>query len=136
MELLVSLIEAEPIAKAETLFRRWLEIVREDEDYLIPALQHTFANLYNALSKTKRRRKSTNIADRKKQQQKIEAAAQAVSEMILLDLTLPNGKKLRDATFRECTEAGGWWIKIGKKGKPNQIVGKVLSEKDIQAIKR
>jgi hypothetical protein len=56
--------------------------------------------------------------------------------VVLLDLVLPgSGKKLRDATFAECAKVGGWYAKVAKMGGPRQIVGRVLSEEKLQAVK-
>lgn len=56
------------------------------------------------------------------------------AEMVLLDLALPSGKKLRDSTGRECARAGGWFAKIAAKVAPQQVVGKIMSEDAVRAI--
>ena len=57
------------------------------------------------------------------------------SEMVLLDYVLPNGKMLRDSTFGECAEAGGWLTRLSKRGQAGDKVGAVLSEQDVRAIR-
>jgi hypothetical protein len=52
---------------------------------------------------------------------------------ILLNLTLPTGKALRDATFAECRQAGGFFAAIGRVRKAG-VVGKHLTEKDLANI--
>lgn len=52
----------------------------------------------------------------------------------LLDFVMPNGKPLRNCTGAECTQAGGFFSKIGKRVGPDSIVGDVLSEIDIAAM--
>lgn len=57
-----------------------------------------------------------------------------LSKIILLDWILPNGKKLRDCTKTDCTKAGGWLLKVGKKLKTRQTVGQVFSEEQLHNL--
>lgn len=58
-----------------------------------------------------------------------------VRDIILLDLTLPDGKVLRHATGAECSKAGGFYAEIAKHIKPQQVVDRHLSEGDLQNIR-
>jgi hypothetical protein len=49
----------------------------------------------------------------------------------LLDTTLSSGTTLRAATFKECEREGRWFSAVGALGKPNQIVGAHLTERDL-----
>lgn len=49
----------------------------------------------------------------------------------LLQLVMPNGKKLAQCTGAECIEFGGWYTTIGEYVGANNLVGKVLNESDI-----
>lgn len=42
----------------------------------------------------------------------------------------------REATFAEVRKEGGLFVKIGKLGKPSQVVGKVLTEAQLQKLWR
>ena len=53
---------------------------------------------------------------------------------MLLDLVQPNGKKLRDCTGDECSQAGGWLVQVGNRVGRTGIVGKQLSEAELAAI--
>lgn len=55
--------------------------------------------------------------------------------VILLDLTLPDGKKLREATGAECTRAGGFFAAVAKSIKPTEVVDRKLTEADLQNIR-
>lgn len=59
----------------------------------------------------------------------------SVRNVILLDLTLPNGKALRHATGAECAKAGGFYAEIAKRIKPTQVVDRHLSEMNLQDIR-
>lgn len=56
-------------------------------------------------------------------------------DIILLDLVLPNGKALRDATGAECAKAGGFFEAVSKSIKPTQVVDRHLTERDLQNIR-
>jgi hypothetical protein len=127
MEVLTSLVEGDPTAGADRLFRSWLDIVREDEDLFIPALRHTFTNMLSCLDRDKRRG-TVRAVPVAAQRQLVEQVKERVVQVILMNLTLPSGKLLRDSTFKECASAGGFFARISKQGKPNQVVGKTLTE--------
>lgn len=58
-----------------------------------------------------------------------------IADILLLDLTLPSGTKLRDATGAECKRAGGFFNAVGSHLKPTQVVDKHLSESDLRNIR-
>jgi hypothetical protein len=58
-----------------------------------------------------------------------------IRDVVLLDLILPNGKALRDATGADCAKAGGFYAAVAKHLKPTQVVDKHLSEANLQDIK-
>lgn len=57
--------------------------------------------------------------------------ADKVSRVVLMDLVMSTGKKIRDCTFAELRREGGWFLAISKLGRPNEIVGKKLTETDL-----
>jgi len=63
-----------------------------------------------------------------------------VSQMVarmeakLMDHVLSDGTALRFATFGQCTKEGGWLIAVGKQGKANEVVGKRLTEVNLQNL--
>jgi hypothetical protein len=52
-----------------------------------------------------------------------------IKGLIVLDLMMPNGEAIRDCSFGYMTKLGGAAARIGAMGKPNQIIGKVITEK-------
>lgn len=79
---------------------------------------------------------------RRKREESAARTAQAFDELkakvrniILLDLELPNGKKLRNATGAECKKAGGFYAEVAKHLRPTQVVDRHMSEADLQNIK-
>lgn len=59
---------------------------------------------------------------------------EAFKAVLVMELILPSGKRVREATFAECKAAGGLFHRLAGKGKPNQIVGKVLTDQQAQAL--
>lgn len=68
---------------------------------------------------------------------KVEArkvAVQSIARNVLLDFTMVNGKPLRHATFADCARTGGWLVAVSKLGKGNEVVGRKLTEEDLQKV--
>lgn len=55
--------------------------------------------------------------------------------IILLDIVMPNGKLLRNATGADCKKAGGFYGEIAKHLKPTQVVDRNMTENDLQNIR-
>lgn len=81
--------------------------------------------------KAARQRRAQSAARRAAVLADLKAKVRAV---ILLDLTLPNGKALRHATGAECAKAGGFYAAVARHIKPTQVVDRHLTEADLQAI--
>lgn len=63
-----------------------------------------------------------------------DAMKSEIRRVILLDVTLPNGKLLRKSTFGDCAKAGGWLTAVSLKGNGNELVTKNLTEAQLQDI--
>jgi len=140
MSILYRFVSSHPTADVGWLFRKWRTAIIADEDLHDAVLRHTFTNLLSSIDKPRQqeRRRAENI----QRSEQIAAAAtrtterviKRVTEIVLMDLLLPNGKTLRDATFKECAQAGGFFHLVAKKGRPLQIVGKTLTEDDLKTL--
>lgn len=132
-ELLVRIIEgAGDVTDKDALFARFREALQEDEQFQRAVDWYFFVNMYDYMV-TSRNHKPTAAA-RAALTQQVEQIKRQVERVVLLNLVLPSGKALRDATFAECARAGGWFAKIAKMGKPRQVVGKVVTEGQLQAV--
>lgn len=69
--------------------------------------------------------------DRQVKIAKIRRAAPAITKIAILELEMPNGKKLRDCTFREVAKFGIGFTRLSKMGKPNELVS-ILSASVVQ----
>lgn len=133
-DLIIELVRENPSADRKTLFEKFRDLIRGEDDYQRAVDWYFFVNMHDYLV-TNRNKRQVAPRDAARERQQIDEIKQRVVNMVLLDLVLPNGKRLRECTFAEVAKAGGWFAKIAKKGKPNQIVGKVLTEEQLRAIK-
>lgn len=129
-DLLVRVMAENRGASEATLLKRFTEAVRDDADYIGPIIGYWFANNYRS---ARRASPQERAASAKVQTRLVETIKRAVLS-ISLDFVMPNGKPLRDCTGGECARAGGWFAKIAKRVKPNQVVGNVLSDSDLKKI--
>lgn len=66
-------------------------------------------------------------------------AVSALKEQLkacLMDHLLSDGTPLRSGTFGNAARDGGWLSDVGKLGKPNEIIGKKLTEANLQDIRQ
>ena len=138
MELLAGLAEQFPKDGEESLFLKWSEKIDSDDELLEAVKRHTFTNLLSALRRNHGRAAASPAlraeAAAKTHEEAIKIT-ETIKRVVFLNLILPNGKALRYCTFAECAAAGGWFTKVGKLGKPTQIVGQTVSEERLQKIK-
>lgn len=132
-DLLKRLIDENPNSSKEDLLKKFSDKVTKN--HLDAIIEYWFANNYNSLTERKAPAPSREQKRAIVEQRKSEIKARAVN-MVFLDLVLPNGKPLRDCTGKDCAKAGGLFAKIANKIKPNEIVGKVLSETEVRKLYR
>lgn len=132
--LLKEIIDKNPRASRETILASFSEKVRANEEMLETVIEAWGANNYNSLIK----QDAHNPLARRAQVEEIKAAAvkriRQEAAIILMDMQMPTGKRLRDCNAVECKKAGGWHIKIAAKLKPGQTVGSVFSESQLRKL--
>jgi hypothetical protein len=143
-DLLRRLIEKNPTTSEERLLTLFTDEVRENEGFLETLIEYWFTNNYRSLTRgtvepavqaKAREERQAKVAEIKHRVAKhIERKAQ----ILLLDLTMPNGKKLRDCTGKECAELGrktsAWLVSLSQKLKPAQTVGEVFTEDKVRSL--
>jgi len=67
-----------------------------------------------------------------------EAITKLKDQMVacLMDHLLSDGTPLRVGTFGQAARDGGWLCDLAKLGKPNEIIGKKLTEAELQSIRQ
>lgn len=135
-EIMVNLIEADPTAAFDRIFKQWWEIVKADDDYHEAIGFHAGTNIWASLTRNKPPQRRPGMKEIAERQAQIEAVASKVANKVLtLNFVMPNGHKLGECTGTEVVKFGGVFTAIGKKA-GKQLVGKVFtSDKQIQAIK-
>lgn len=124
-QIVINLVADHPGASMEDLFVKFRAIVDGDPEARRIIDRYYFTHVFLHLRKEPPQRVS---------RAKVENIKRKLKSVILMNLNLPSGKKLRDATFAECAEAGGWFIAVARHGEPEQIVGKVMTEDELRAL--
>ena len=158
LALLNELKESYPTAEHDRIKTQWRAIVENDYDYLSAALDNAFTNYLRRLDSssiqlvpdlpkepdTKKEPPKETLAERRARlkaedeelKKQAELNIEKFAEFIFMEMILPNGKKLCDATSEECGKAGGFYVAISKLVKPGHTVSQDLSEDDLRKIFR
>lgn len=147
-DLLKRLIEAKPDASEAQLQKLFLQTLRDEEDeYFDTIVDYWFGNNYRSLIHPPRgpsgpRPRAPRPAVVQETKDLVKASVKdhvaRKASLLLMDIVLPTGKKLRNSTGAELAELaeriGGWFILIAERVKPGQKVGDVLSEKQVREL--
>lgn len=94
-----------------------------------------FLNMVTYL--TTERTKRVPMQERVERALQVKAIAESIkAQILLMKLVLPSGKLVEVATFAELAVAGGIYAKWSKLGKPNQVVGKTVTEAQLKKATR
>lgn len=131
--LLRCLMEENPKSGKDEIFRKFRSELkgRNRDDLISSIVEYWLTNNYHSLipkDKTSREKRRSDI-DQMKSSMKVNAV-----KMVLMDLPMFNGKRLRDCTGKDCRKAGGWLTKIASMINAKDIVGQVMSESDLRRI--
>lgn len=94
-------------------------------------LGHTFSRTDVSADRVARQRE----AAKSRRDSAVSELKSKLRDVLLLDLVMPDGKKLREATGAECAKAGGFYAEIAKHIKPTQVVDKHMSEADLRNVR-
>jgi hypothetical protein len=139
---LARLMEANPSASRDAIAALFWEEVREDFDCLKAiTLEYWLPNNYLQLTKPRPKQSSGSRSFAQAQASVKSAIKKKVEtgiKIALLQMEMPNGKKLSNCTGRECaqlsTKVGSWLERVAAKLKPSEIVGDKLSESDLRRL--
>jgi hypothetical protein len=152
LEIRAAIKDRHPTDSFEDLFEMWQKAVERDSECTRVVWLYAFRNYLTALDRDERdRRRSRVEGDRadtsaaasvmRTRRAKMaiddsdsEIAERAKSRLVLMNLILPNGKRLQEATFADCKGAGAFFEKVAKLGKPKQIVGETVTEERLQSL--
>ena len=125
--MLLKLMTRNPDTTREELEAMYLAKAEKTPALIDEALRRAFDNDLSGIQRPLAKHRIVS-------KQEITAAAERLSNVVLLDLIMPNGKALRDCTGRECRQAGGWLTKIADRVGDRGVVGATLDEQQIAVI--
>jgi len=132
-DLVIEVVKTMPEASRKDRFERfWLSLADVGEDYHRAVAWYFFVNMHDYLTTTRNQRDPVERAeDRAKQTELVEKIK---AQIVMLELTMPNGKPMKDCTGAEMAKFGNRYQRIAAKvGKAN-TVGSVLNEDQVKAI--
>jgi hypothetical protein len=104
------------------------------EDYWFDLNYYRLVADYPRPGESKKDAQKRKAGEAKDFEDKLSAAVEAKARQLMLDMIMPNEKRLRDCTCEECRGMGGWLMAIAKKGLPKQLVGDVVSEAEVRKM--
>jgi acetyl-CoA carboxylase beta subunit len=136
-DVLREIMEENPQATERTTWPLFRTEMLKDQELIEACLRwyHTNARRrLESLMEEKPKAERSVTAEEEKEAKVVKGLAatekvKAVKKAFILDHVMPNGEALRDCTFRYVAKIGGAFSRIANMGKPNQLVGDVLSNK-------
>jgi soluble cytochrome b562 len=127
-----------PRASREKINAMLAVAAREDDDLLEAMAEYCGNNTQNAIEQSERRRAST-VRPTPQEAAETKAEVRATVEnikaqILLLNLEMPNGKRMRYCTGAEMEKFGAGYRAIARKVGKTKRVGEVLDEKGVQAL--
>jgi hypothetical protein len=133
-ELYAQLKEENPKASPDRLRKLYREHALEDVEWLDAAIDYAANNTDRALENGKSPRRPSL-------QERADAAEVAVAtveeikiKILLLNLEMPNGKRMRYCTGAEMSKFGKAYERIAEKVGSTKMVGSVLDEKQVRGL--
>jgi hypothetical protein len=138
-EMFIKIFEENKQISKDELFKLLQSELESDPAYQRAVNWYFFVNMYEYAS---RDRSAPSIQQREQQRAATQLAEVQISRMvenikgqiILLDLTMTNGKPMRDCTGAEMAIMGNRFQKIAKRVGKTETVGSMLSEEQVKAI--
>lgn len=139
-DLVLTLITNNPTSTRAELFPKFREILSKGPDGYQRAVDYYFfANMFGQITDARPMGHPRGpVPSPQSTAQALEVEQILVdrvkAQFVLLDLTMTNGKLLRDCTFQEVATFSNRFAKLATKGKKAELVGVVLTEDQVKAI--
>ena len=139
-ELLRSVMRDNPRASEAEARQICWQRCQDDAELVLPLFDYWFGNSYRDFKVIGGSRHSSAVISIKQERQA--GAREAINKLkdqmvaCLMDHALSDGTLLRFGTFGQAGRDGGWLTDIAKLGKPNEIIGKKLTEAELQNIRQ
>lgn len=130
---IAELRDANPQATEDRLIKLFAERMKEDDDLLNAAAEYAVINAVNSITRTSAARQPAKPEERAARAQQQTALVENIKgQIMMLNMEMPNGKRMRWCTGAEMVKFGGAFTKIGKKVGSAKTVGSVLDEKQVR----
>ncbi|MGY4614783.1 hypothetical protein ACVWZ4_000010 [Bradyrhizobium sp. USDA 4472] len=127
------LVDQHPGMDKNALFELFQVEIADSESFRRAVDLYFFTNAYSYATSARNHRpaQSRRGPGRVGMEERTEAIK---AQIIMLDLTMPNGKAMRDCTFQEMAMFGNRFTKLAAMGKKTELVGVKLTEEQVKAI--
>lgn len=133
-DLVVEVVKANPELGAKEQFEEFRTQLRDvGDDYQRKVDWYFFVNMRDYLVNTRTRERDP-VQRAEAIAQERDAIEGAKAQIMLLNLTMPNGKTMRDCTGAEMAKFGNRYQRIAEKVGKAKTVGSVLSEDQVKTI--
>lgn len=133
-DLVIEVLRANPGDEVKSQFEQFRTLLEDSGDAYQRAVDwYFFVNMRDYLvSNRSRRPDPVEIASVKIKQR--EVIEQIKAQIVMLDLTMPNGKAMRDCTGADMAKFGNRYAKIAARVGKSGVVGEVLNEEQVRDI--
>jgi hypothetical protein len=132
-DLVIEAVKAMPEAGRKERFERfWVSLGDVGVDYHRAVAWYFFVNMHDYLTTDRNRPDPIERAQARVVQ--TDRVEKIKAQIIMLDLTMPNGKAMRDCTGAEMSKFGNRFQRIAEKVGKAKTVGSVLSEDQVKTI--
>jgi hypothetical protein len=134
---LKKIIEENPSAAKEQLLNIFTQTVfeRGNRSLLETIIEYWFANnLHSLLNSDSKLRREFGAPQVTKMKEQIRERIKLAAGVILMDMIMPNKKRLGDCTGAECADVGGWLSIVAARMPRSTIVSKAFTEKDLRTM--
>lgn len=139
--MLMDIREKYPQAGKQEQLQRFLEETKSDEEMTDVVVGYTFANLYERLEEPSKRGggqiRSKQVTDATARMRAgFQRVVEKKAQEMLIDMTMPNGRRLGDCTIAYVQRLGGWLSRIAEGKNPRQTVAHVYDEEQLRALRK
>jgi soluble cytochrome b562 len=133
-DLVVEVVKANPELGAKEQFEQFRALLQDvGDDYQRKVEWYFFVNMRDYLVNT-RARNLDPIERTQRQAEQRDRIESIKAQIVMLDLTMPNGKPMRDCTGAEMAKFGNRFQKLAERVGKAKTVGSVLSEDQVKEI--
>lgn len=134
-DLVIETVREMPDASRKERFERfWVSLGDVGVDYHRAVAWYFFVNMHDYLTTGRNQRDPVERTEAKAKQREQVESIKAQIVVVMLDLTMPNGKPMKDCTGAEMGRFGNRYQRIAEKVGKAKLVGAVLSEDQVKAI--